>query len=206
MVGSQAEAAMIQMERIAIMRGGRMVLQDFDLFVQGGELVWVRGANGSGKSTLLRAIAGLLSPVTGDLKASGGIALCDDNLALDIDSTLENALKFWTQLDGVSAKQFEAALEAFDLVPLAELPIRLLSAGQKKRGALARLVATNASIWLLDEPYNGLDQANVARLDAAITKHMEGGGIALVASHITPTINATRSIVMERRAKMREAA
>jgi heme exporter protein A len=206
MVGSQGEAAMIDMQRIAIMRGGRMVLQDFDLFAQSSELVWVRGANGSGKSTLLRAISGLLTPVTGTLSVKGSIALCDDNLALDLDGSLEAALKFWTQLDGISPKKLEAALEIFDLVSLAELPFRLLSAGQKKRGALARLIAANATIWLLDEPYNGLDQANVARLDGAISQHVEAGGIALVASHITPTINVTRSVMIERRAKARQAA
>ncbi len=195
----------MKLSRAAIVRGGRLVLRDFDLAVEAGELLWVRGANGSGKSTLLRALSGLLPLASGTLDVSGAVALCDDNLALDLDQSLEDAIKFWTGLDGISPARLEAALETLDLVPLAELPVRLLSAGQRKRGALARLIASHAPIWLLDEPYNGLDQANVARLDAALARHIERGAIALVASHIAPTINVSRSIVLDQ-AKAREAA
>jgi heme exporter protein A len=194
----QAVSPAIEIARAAILRGGRVVLRNFNLGAEAGELIWVRGANGSGKSTLLRAISGLLPLASGKLTITGSVALCDDNLALDLDRSLEDAIKFWTQLDGVSSARLEAALEALDLVPLAELPVRLLSAGQRKRGSLARLLASEAQIWLLDEPYNGLDQANVARLDTAMAKHTERGGIALVASHIAPTVNVSRSMVIDR--------
>jgi heme exporter protein A len=194
----QAVSPAIEIARAAIVRGGRVVLRDFDLGVEAGELVWVRGANGSGKSTLFRALGGLLPIASGKLNITGAVALCDDNLALDLDQSLENAIKFWTRLDGISPARLEAALEALDLVPLAELPVHLLSAGQRKRGSLARLLASNAPVWLLDEPYNGLDQANVTRLDAALAKHTERGGIALVASHIAPTVNVSRSILIDR--------
>lgn len=175
-----------------------MVLRDFDLEVESGELIWVRGANGSGKSTLFRAVAGLLPIASGTLHCTGRAALCDDNLALDPDQPLENAIGFWAGLDGIGPAPLEAALQMLDLVPLAEIPVRLLSAGQKRRGALARLLAADAPVWLLDEPYNGLDQANVARLDSAIIRHTEKGGIALIASHIAPTVNVSRSIVIDR--------
>lgn len=175
-----------------------MILRDFDLEVEAGELVWVRGANGSGKSTLFRALAGLLPLASGKIACEGAVALCDDNLALDLDQPLEKAIRFWTDLDGIKPARLEVALETLDLIPIAELPVRLLSAGQKRRGALARLLAGEAPIWLLDEPYNGLDQANVARLDAAISHHCERGGIALVASHIAPTVNVSRSLVIDR--------
>jgi heme exporter protein A len=201
----QAVSPAIEISRAAIVRGGRVVLRDFDLTAEAGELMWVRGANGSGKSTLFRALSGLLPIASGKIEVSGAVALCDDNLALDLDRSLEDAIKFWTRLVGISPARLEAALEALDLVPLAELPVRLLSAGQRKRGALARLLASNAPIWLLDEPYNGLDQANVARLDAALAKHTERGGIALVASHIAPTVNVSRSIMIDR-TKAPEAA
>jgi heme exporter protein A len=170
----QAVSPAIEIARAAIVRGGSVVLRDFDLGVEAGELVWVRGANGSGKSTLFRALGGLLPIASGKLNITGAVALCDDNLALDLDQSLENAIKFWTRLDGISPARLEAALEALDLV-------------------------------LLDEPYNGLDQANVTRLDAALAKHTERGGIALVASHIAPTVNVSRSILIDR-TKLPEAA
>jgi heme exporter protein A len=130
----------------------------------------------------------------------GTLALTDEAVALDPESALEDSLKFWAKLDGASAKQLETALEALDLVPLAELPVRLLSAGQRRRGALARMIASGAQIWLLDEPYNGLDQANVVRLDDALQRHAVAGGIALVASHIPPTVNVARSVTLDQKA------
>lgn len=195
---SQATLPSITLNRVAIIRGGRVILRDFNLEVESGELIWVRGANGTGKSTLFRALSGLLPVASGEVTISGAIALCDDNLALDLDQPLEKAINFWTDLDGIKPAKLEAALETLDLIGLAELPVRLLSAGQKRRGALARLLASDVPIWLLDEPYNGLDQANVARLDAALSHHCEKGGIALVASHIAPTVNVTRSLVIDR--------
>jgi heme exporter protein A len=162
--------------------------------------VWVRGANGAGKSTLFRAITGLLPLISGTLRLSGSLALTDDGIALDGDRSLEDALRFWAKLDGASNSALEKALDSLDLVPLAELPVRLLSAGQKRRGSLARMIASGAQIWLLDEPYNGLDHASVARLDAVLERHAAEGGIALVASHIAPTINVARSVTLDAKA------
>lgn len=195
----QAVTPALCVSRIALWRGGRLVLRDFSLDASPGELIWVRGANGSGKSTLFRALSGLLPVMSGSVAIDGSIALCDDNLALDLDQSLEDAIRFWTRLDGIAPARLEAALETLDLVKLSELPVRLLSTGQKKRGALARLLASEAPIWLLDEPYNGLDQANVAQLDGALTRHVDAGGIALVASHIAPTVNVSRSILLDHR-------
>jgi heme exporter protein A len=190
----------LRLQDVAIQRGGRLVLKGFSLEAASGEIVWIRGANGSGKSTLLRAVAGLLPLAAGTLDVGGGVALTDEAVALDPDASLENGLRFWAKLDGVSNAHLEKAVEALDLIPLAELPVRLLSAGQKKRGALARMIASGALIWLLDEPYNGLDQANVVRLDDALRRHAATGGIALVASHIAPTVNVARSVTLDQRA------
>jgi heme exporter protein A len=198
MPDSQAASPNINLQRVAIIRGSRIILRDFNLEVESGELLWVRGANGSGKSTLFRVLAGLLPIASGACDIAGTVALCDDNLALDLDQPLEKAIRFWTELDGIASGKLEVAMELLDLAALAKLPVRLLSAGQKRRGALARLIAGDSLIWLLDEPYNGLDQANVARLDAAIARHCEQGGIALVASHIAPTVNVTRSLIIDR--------
>lgn len=196
---SQADKPMVRLENAVILRGSRMVLKGFSLEATSGEIIWIRGANGSGKSTLFRALAGLLPLAAGTMEVEGTLALTDEAVALDPESALEDSLHFWAKLDGASAKQLEAALEALDLVPLAELPVRLLSAGQRRRGALARMIASGAQIWLLDEPYNGLDQANVVRLDDALRRHASAGGIALVASHIAPTVNVARSVTLDQK-------
>jgi heme exporter protein A len=197
MKDSQAALPMIRLQNIAILRGNHFILKDFSLDTGGGEIIWIRGANGSGKSTLLRAIAGLLPIATGHAQIIGSRALTDEAIALDPEQNLDAALRFWARLDGASGAQLEAALEAMDLVPLAELPVRLLSAGQRRRGALARMIASGAKIWLLDEPYNGLDQASIMRLDDALRRHAASGGIAMVASHIAPTINVARSLTLD---------
>lgn len=194
----QANSPTITLDKVAVIRGNRLVLNGFSLTAEPGDIMWIRGANGSGKSTLLRLIAGLLPAATGHVETDGSIALCDENSALDPNMSLDSALGFWASLDGVNLQAREAALLAFDLVPLAEVPIRYLSAGQKRRAGLARLHAAGTSIWLLDEPYNGLDSANAARLDAALLTHASKGGIALVAAHQPPTINVAASISLDR--------
>lgn len=204
MSSRQADIPAITLSHAAIMRGNRLVLRDFSMEAESGDIVWVRGANGSGKSTLFRALSGLLPLSAGQLHRVGAIALCDDNIALDSEQSLENGLRFWTRMDGGSDALLEQALAAMDLVPLAEFPVRFLSAGQKKRGSLARMIASGAPIWLLDEPYNGLDQANVARLDEALHRHAKTGGIALIASHIAPTVNVACSVMLDR--PMKKAA
>lgn len=197
MSARQAETPAIALVNAAILRGNRLVLRDFSLEAQSGEIVWVRGANGSGKSTLFRALAGLLPLAAGKLQITGSIALTDDNNALDPEQTVEDNLRFWAKMDLASNAALEKSLQALDLVPLAEVPVRFLSAGQKRRASLARMIAAGAPIWLLDEPYNGLDQANVARLDEALHRHTTSGGIALIASHIAPTVNVARSIMLD---------
>lgn len=194
----QAETPAISLTGAAIQRGNRLVLRDYSFEANSSEIIWVRGANGSGKSTLLRALAGLLPLAAGRLQCTGRIALTDDHHALDPERTVEDNLRFWAKLDGANPTMLEKALEALDLVALAELPVRFLSAGQKRRTNLARMFASGAPIWLLDEPYNGLDQANVARLDDRLHRHTAQGGVAVIASHIAPTINVARSISMDR--------
>ena len=197
MSARQAKTPAIALVKAAILRGNRLVLRDFSVEAQSGEIVWVRGANGSGKSTLFRVLAGLLPLAAGKLQVTGSIALTDDNNALDPEQTVEDNLRFWAKMDLASNAALEKSLQALDLVALAEVPVRFLSAGQKRRASLARMIAAGAPIWLLDEPYNGLDQANVARLDEALHRHTASGGIALIASHIAPTVNVARSIMLD---------
>jgi heme exporter protein A len=189
----------IIMDRVTVIRGNRIVLSQFSLAAGAGDIIWVRGANGSGKSTFLRLIAGLLSPVAGSLQIEGAMAMADESLALETSQTVEKAIGFWAELDGAELEHFENAMAAMDLEALADVPVRYLSSGQRRRATLARVIASGAPIWLLDEPYNGLDSANAARLDAALLLHAKSGGIAMVAAHQPPTINVAQSIQIDKR-------
>ncbi len=195
----QATTPIIKLEDIAVVRGNRLVIQRLNLHALAGDIIWIRGANGCGKSTLLRMIAGLLPSISGTLQTSGTMALSDENLGLDSNATLETALNFWAKLDGSGADQLDGAMLAMDLRGLADVPVRYLSSGQRRRANIARVIASGANIWLLDEPYNGLDSANCARLDTALLKHAAGGGIALVAAHQPPSINVANSIALDER-------
>jgi heme exporter protein A len=201
MLPRQATTTSVVLQNVAVIRGNRLVLDRFSLSAAHGDIVWIRGANGSGKSTLLRLVAGLLPKASGQMDVEGSIALADENLALDPNMTLEAALGFWAKLDAATAQARENALAAMDLVPLADFPVRYLSTGQRKRASLARLLASKATVWLLDEPYNGLDSDNAMRLDAALLKHASTGGIALVAAHQAPSVNVALSIVLDGKAK-----
>lgn len=193
----QCTAARINLEKIAIMRGNRLIMQNFSMAANPGDVIWLRGANGTGKSTLLRVIGGLLPVLTGLIEVEGAISLVDMTTILDQSRTLEQSLAFWAKLDEASADRRESALKAFDLNALVDVPMRYLSSGQKKRAAIAMAMASLAPIWLLDEPYNALDSANMARLDDAILRHVANGGIAIVAAHQPPTITVTETISLD---------
>ncbi|WP_333569478.1 heme ABC exporter ATP-binding protein CcmA [Sphingorhabdus sp.] len=198
MSSRQAPLPSISVDNVAVIRGNRLVLRGLTLTARSGDIIWVRGANGCGKSTLLRLIAGLLYATAGSIKAEGRIALADENLALDANLTVEKALMFWADMDGASADARGAALADMDLQALAQVPVRFLSTGQRKRASIARVLASKADIWLLDEPYNGLDSASCARLDQAIMTHAAAGGIVLVAAHQPPSINVAHSLILDR--------
>ena len=198
MSSRQAPLPSISVDNVAVIRGNRLVLRGLTVTARSGDIIWVRGANGCGKSTLLRLIAGLLHATAGSIQTEGRIALADENLALDANLTVEKALMFWADMDGASADARSAALADMDLQGLAQVPVRFLSTGQRKRASIARVLASKADIWLLDEPYNGLDSASCARLDQAITAHTATGGIVLVAAHQPPSINVAHSLILDR--------
>lgn len=169
-------------DRVACLRGGRILFENVQFALASGQSAIVTGPNGTGKSSLLRIAAGLLEPAAGTVTRDGRIALADENAALDRDRTLAQALGFWAALDGRRAALPEA-LAAVGLAALAPVPVRMLSTGQRKRAALARVIASGADIWLLDEPTNGLDTDAIARLEAACADHVRAGGIVLAATH-----------------------
>ncbi|MEQ1689289.1 MAG: heme ABC exporter ATP-binding protein CcmA [Sphingopyxis sp.] len=174
-------AALIRAQGLACQRGARMLWRGLDLALCGGEAVHIIGANGIGKSSLLRTLAGLLPLAAGSVECAGGVALLDENPALDRDRTLGHALGFWAAIDGQSSVC--DALETVGMAALADVPVRFFSTGQRKRAALARLLVQGAPIWLLDEPSNGLDRDGVAMLETLVSQHRALGGGALIASH-----------------------
>jgi heme exporter protein A len=164
---------LLRFEAVSLRRGGRLLFEGLDLKLGPGEALHVTGPNGSGKSSLIRLAAGLLRAEAGRVERTT-VALSDDALALDRELPLRRALQFWDADHG---------MEAMGLAGLAGVPVRLLSSGQAKRATLARVAASGAQLWLLDEPLNGLDADGVARLDAAIADHRAAGGAVLAASH-----------------------
>lgn len=163
---------------LACRRGDRLLFRGLALALGPGEACHVTGANGIGKSSLIRLLAGLAPPWAGTVVRAGMAGLIDERHALDPQVELGTALAFWRGLDGG-----EAPLDRLGLAALVDVPVRYLSTGQKKRAALARLVAQRAPIWLLDEPLNGLDTGGVALVEGLIAEHLAGGGLAVIASH-----------------------
>lgn len=175
-----SDAALLRFTGVACIRGGRLLFEGLDLTLAAGEALLVKGANGAGKSSLIRLAGGLLRAAAGAVERNAAAALTDEALALDPKQTVAAALGFWARIDGADAAR---GMEAMGLMPLAEVPVRMLSTGQRKRAALARLVASGAALWLLDEPANGLDPEGEERLAKAVAAHRAGGGAVLAASH-----------------------
>jgi heme exporter protein A len=167
--------SLLALRGIACLRGGRLLFEGLDLELGAGAAALVTGPNGVGKSSLIRIAAGLLRPAAGSVER-GKAALADEHHALDERRTLGDALAFW-------AADPAPGIAAMGLAYLAHVPVRMLSTGQRKRAALARVIASGAPLWLLDEPGNGLDADGLARLGGAMAAHRAGGGAILAASH-----------------------
>lgn len=167
--------ALLRFSDVALVRGGRLLFEALGLTLGPGEGLHVAGPNGSGKSSLIRLAAGLLRPATGDVQRARA-ALADDALALDPELPLGRALAFW-------GAEVEPAMNALGIGRLAQVPVRLLSSGQQKRATLARVAASGAPLWLLDEPLNALDAPAQAALRAVLATHLASGGLAIAATH-----------------------
>jgi heme exporter protein A len=167
--------ASLRFRDVALRRGGRLLFENLDLELGPGEALQVAGPNGSGKSSLIRLAAGLLRAERGIVERFE-CSLADDNVALDRELPLRRALSFWVE-------QPDEAMDALGLAGLAPVPVRLLSSGQLKRATLARVIASGAPLWLLDEPLNALDVDGGNRLASSIERHLASGGAVLAASH-----------------------
>ncbi len=170
-------------DSVACVRGDRLLFEDMSFAIEAGGAAIVTGPNGSGKSSLLRLAADLLKPAAGTIARQGSLAYLGEQAALDAALPLADALRFWASIDGAGESAIERALRAMDIMALAEVPVRMLSTGQRRRAGLARMILSGGAIWLLDEPGNGLDGATLDRLSEAVATHRRAGGIVLAATH-----------------------
>lgn len=184
------ECGLVAMD-IACRRGDRILFRGLSLSVGPGSIVHLAGPNGIGKSSLIRILAGLLPPFAGTVERSGALALVDERLALDGHEPLEAALGFWQRIDGAGPATVD-----FGLADLLDVPVRYLSTGQRKRAALARIAASNAPLWLLDEPLNGLDAHWSCIAQAAISAHCAAGGAVVIASHQSLLLDPVRTVAL----------
>lgn len=171
---------LLRLEGVACLRGGRLLFEDLNLALGPGEATVATGPNGIGKSSLLRLAGGLLRAAAGRVERSTPAALADENAAIDPKLSLGRALGFWAKLD---ERDPARGMAAMGLTALADVPVRMLSTGQRKRATLARVISSGAPLWLLDEPANGLDAEGLERLHRAMAAHRADGGAILAASH-----------------------
>jgi heme exporter protein A len=195
--------AVLRAESLTAIRGERLVFQDVSFALPEGGALILAGRNGAGKSTLLRLLAGLVRPDAGRLlwndadaledRTSHGarVALLGHHDALKPGLSAAENLAFAAALSG---RPVAAALAALGLEELADLPVRMLSAGQKRRLALARVGLSNAPLWLLDEPTLGLDDLAVERLGALLAQHRNAGGMIVAATHVTLPLQGAETL------------
>ena len=186
----------LSVDRVHVWRGDRHVLKGVSLTLSPGELLHIRGANGTGKTTLLRVVCGLLPPEQGVVCWYGKpiyeereayqarMTYASHEPALKSDLTAIENLRFAVGLKRkVSDAELRGNLEQAGVGACADLPARVLSAGQRRRVSMARVVAVRATLWLLDEPFTNLDSHGSALMAQLLDQHLAGGGLALVAAH-----------------------
>ncbi len=187
---------------LACIRGGREVFVGLNFSLSSGEALMVTGRNGAGKSSLLRMIAGLLCISVGRLALSDTeTTLSEQAHYLGHQDAIKNSLsvgenlRFWADYLG-GREAVELALHAVELTPLADLPAAYLSAGQRRRLSIARLVAVKRPLWLLDEPTSALDAPSQKRLAELMREHLAGGGMIVAAAHGPIGLERARELML----------
>lgn len=180
-------------QNLACQRADQLIFEEVSFSLSPGEAIWVKGRNGAGKSSLLRICARLLTPLRGQAAWRGEDIFKDyDGYigeyhylghldALKFALSVRENIEFWADFHGNS--NIASALDRFDLQALADIPTGMLSQGQKKRTNLARLTASSAQFWILDEPLSALDYHYIALFKERLTQHLAEGGMALFATH-----------------------
>ena len=187
---------MLHVSNLSVARGGMTLLSGVDFALNAGQILVLRGANGLGKTSLLRCIAGLQNPVEGQITAPETVAYSGHANGLKGQMTVLENLAFWSSIyQGPSP---EVALDAYDLHALADRPAANLSAGQKRRLGLARMQVSGCALWVMDEPTVSLDADNVALFRAAIDRHVQSGGAAVITTHIDLAIASARLLDLNR--------
>lgn len=180
---------------LGMIRGERVLFRDVGLSLYPGEALVLRGANGAGKTTLLRILAGLTRPEAGDASRDAAHHWVGHREGLKPQETPRGHLKLWAQAWGSSVNT-DAALARLGLSRPADVAARYLSAGQRRRTALARLLLEERPVWLLDEPYTALDAEGRALVDALIAEHRARGGALVAAVHGEAGFTANRELVL----------
>ncbi|MEO7206887.1 MAG: cytochrome c biogenesis heme-transporting ATPase CcmA [Steroidobacteraceae bacterium] len=183
-------------ENVHVWRGERHVLQGLSAQIEPRELLHISGANGTGKTTFLRVVSGLLRPEQGSVTWLGhsiaanrtdyqaALAYASHEPALKGDLTALENLRFAVGLKRrISADELRVAMARTGVAGCADLPARVLSAGQRRRVAMARVLAMGARVWLLDEPFTNLDAAGTELISELLQTHVAGGGLAMVVAH-----------------------
>lgn len=182
----------LRIENLALVRGGRRLFTGLTLDLRTGEAAALTGRNGAGKTSLLRAIAGLVPAEVGEIGFGGldpaearadHIHFAGHQDGLKPARTARDELAFWTRWAGGTQTSMASAAETLELSPLLDLEVRRLSAGQRRRVSLARLLAAPRGLWLLDEPLSPLDADWRARFGAIMADHLAGGGMIVAAVH-----------------------
>lgn len=207
MSGTRLYSTSLSVKDVAVDRGGRRICEGASFDLAPGEALMMRGPNGSGKTTLLRALSGLAPIAVGDVRlASNGegdasegarrsaIIYCGHANSVKAVMTGRQNLRFWTALYDAPGKRVEEAIDAFDLSAFIAAPAGALSAGQRRRLGLARLVISGKPLWLLDEPTAAIDVDSAARLAGVIGEHRRHGGAVIVATHDGMAIDGARTI------------
>ncbi|MAL78990.1 MAG: heme ABC transporter ATP-binding protein CcmA [Sneathiella sp.] len=180
-------------QNLACQRADQLIFEKLSFTLAPGEAIWVQGRNGAGKSSLLRICARLLRPAAGQICWQGEDIFKDAEVygaashyvghqdALKSVMTVRENISFWAEYHG--AADVDTALQDFELEKLADTPAGLLSQGQKKRSNLARLAASQATLWILDEPLSALDRHFIELFRDRLQRHLEAGGMAIFATH-----------------------